>query len=401
MFLMTDLILVPSADQVLIPTLQAMYAKRPSCFKHLNLKSGVYYHPVHGYRAQAARMLSRLTELAGARTLKTATGSELLDYARSEFDLDIETAKTKAEGTLTLSRTSVSPTPGGFYPKGTRVTRSAFVSLGIAFESAEFETLADAYVAAGANPAITEIPIRCTREGTAGNTPLLTQNATLGVTAPSLVGNMSVSGFATAGGSDGADDPFVRNFARSQARGQFGPTSEASKFGVLAASGVRHFLVFDSALEGKQTILIADASWASSGRWAGKVQQSMIDNDLVGFGCVIIVGQISSKVVTVTSTVVLRDGNDRNDTTEIDVAIQGAVASYFDDRPDFNTWTTESLKSAIVQSHTKIFRVVSAVVSDASDNTTLSEIPTADFSLPQYHYLVSNQAVKITYQGPS
>lgn len=398
---MADDILIPTADAVIIPVLEKIYEKRPSAFRHLNLRSGRYWHPVLGYRAQAARMLKRLALLATARRLKSSSGQELLDYVASEYETVPETDKTFAMGTLLLARDATLPLPGGVIPKGTRFTRTKFEVIGITFETADYETLTDIYVPADSTASI-PVPIRALRPGAHANTPLYDgPGQATGITFPKIVENVSTLFFEAAGGCDGADDDFVRLFAKTFSKGQYGPTSDASKLGALSATGVRHFLVYDEVATGSQKILIADASWGSSARWAATVQQTMYDADLVGFGCKVSFGMIRNKVVAVEATVVLRDPNYLTETTEIDLAIQKAVRSYFDDRVDWNVWSEDGLRAAIARAHPKIFNCPSIAVKEFASGAAVSEILTPNFTTEQFHFLVSSNATKLSYLGPS
>lgn len=398
---MTDQILIPPADAVITPVLEKMYEKRPSAFKYLNLRSGVYWHPVFGFRAQAARMIQRLALLAAARTLKTAEGQELLDYVASEFEVVPETDKTFAEGTVTIGRSDLTkPLPGGTFPKGTRILRSAFTALSVSVPAAEYELLAAAVIDVGSTGTVT-VPVRATRVGAHANTPTLLTNTQFGITLPGLVQNVAVTDFQTGGGSDGPDDDFVRLFARTFALGQYGPTSAASKLGALSATGVRHMLVFDTVATGTQTVLVADKSWGSSERWAGLVQQSMYDADLVGFGCKIAFARVRNRVISVTASVNLRDANYLKETTDIDVAIQDALRSYFDDRTDWNVWNTDALKSVITRAHPKVFGCSSVAVLDAATASPLSEIISPDYTTEQVHLMLASNGTKLTYLGPS
>lgn len=403
---MSDEILIPTADAVITPTLEAIYKSRPTAFPHLNLRSGRYWHPVLGFRAQAARLLQRLSLLAADRRLNTAQGQALLDYVASEFDAVPETGATFATGTIGIGRADLTAAlPGGPIPKGTRFTRTSFTALGITFESAEYETLVDAFIDVNSTGTVS-IPVRATRAGSHANTPIVTATIDTGISFPPVAGNIAVKSFEAGGGSGGRSvdkdfDDYVRLFAKASAQGQYGPTSAASKLGALAASGVRHCLVFDDVSTSSQKILIADSKWGSSQLWAAAVQQSIYDAGLVGFGCKVSLASVRNKVVSVDATIVLRDGNYLTDTTAIDLAAQNAVRSYFDDRPDWNVWSESSLKSAIARSHPKIFSCSSIAVKDASTGTPLTEILSPDYSTEQFHYFVASNAMKSTYVGPS
>lgn len=399
---MTDTVLLPTADAIIQPVIDKLIELRPNSEPYLTTRTGVYWHPVLGFRGQAAKMLARLALLAAERRLKTAEGKPLLDYVASEFDAVPETDKTTAEGTVTLSRGTGEEFPGGDYPKGTRLNRAAYTMLGVDYEAAEYETLTDAHIDADDEDAEVTIPIRATRAGAHANHPILENDKEIPqVSIPNLVDNMIVSAFQASGGSEGPDDPFVRLYAKTYSLGQYGPTEAASKLGVLFATGVRHFLVYDEPVQGTETTLIADASWGSADRWAAQVQQSLYDNDFVGFGCKVYVGKVINRAIYIVATVSLRDGIYLAETTDVTNAIAKAVRAYFDDRPDWNTWSTNGLRAAITRAHSKVYQCNTAVMRDAATNQVVDEVPTADFTTDQYHYLLAANAMKITYSGPS
>ncbi len=399
---MADQIILPTADAIIAPVIEKIIEKRPNAAPYLNARSGVYWHPVLGFRGQAAMSLKRTSLLIAERRLKTAEGKALLDYVASEFDAVPETDKTFAVGTVTLGRGDDNVFPGGDYPAGTRITRGAYTVLGIELDGAEYETLVDAHIDVNSSSLVT-IPIRAIRAGAHANQPIILGDNSIAenITIPPLVANVEVKEFQAAGGSEGPDDPFVRAFARVYSIGQYGPTAAATKLGALSATGVRHFVVYDDPVQGTQTLLVADASWGSSERWAGIVQQSVYDNDLVGFGSKVFVGAIRSQVITVDAVIALRDGTFLADTTEIDIAVQQAVRYYFDERADWNTWNTDSLRAAIGRAHAKIYNCPSAIVKDAATGAVLPEIITPDYSKEQLHYFLASNAMKLAYVGPS
>ena len=400
---MADRIIVPTADVIIAPVITKIIEKRPNTAPYLNGRTGAYWHPVLGFRGQAAKMLKRVGLLAADRRLKTAEGKALLDYVASEFDAVPETEKTTAVGTVTLGRgEDPERRPGGDYPAGTRLTRTAYTVLGIPLETAEYETLTDAHVDVNSTATVT-IPIRATRAGAHANHPILLGDETVkdNITVPPLVDNMVVTDFQAAGGSEGPDDPFVRTFARAYSIGQYGPTAAATRLGALSATGVRHLLIFDEPIGGTQTVIVADASWGSSDRWVGLVEQSIYDNDLVGFGTKVRVQRVRSQVITVDATISLRSGTYLAETTEIDIAVQRAVRFYFDERLDWNLWNVESLKAAISTAHRKIYNCPSVTVKDAATGAVLPEILDPDYSKEQLHYFLASNAMKLTYVGPS
>lgn len=404
---MTDQILVPTADTILRPALEKIYVLRPRSFQHLNLRSGIWWHPFLGFKAQTALMLRRLGLRVASNRLTTATKSDLLDYVASEYDAVPETDRTFSIGEVTFIRpVRVSPlTPGtepsGDIPKGSKITRAANSTTQIPLKVAQYELLSDVHFDVGqltAGP----VAIRAIQAGTASNHPIRSgETVAHGATITGTFdANITVNTFSAGGGSEGAEDPYVRNYARAYAAGQYGPTEAASRYGALRATGVRNILVFDLPGTGTEQVLVADSSWASSDRWTSAVQQSLYDNDLIGVGCKVVVSGVQNIVVSVNATVTLRDTNYLTETTEIDNAVRDAVKAYLDDRADWNIWKTDGLKAAIARSHPKVFNC-SAAIMKTTGGATVSEIATPDYNTTQYHYFLANGAVKITYQGPS
>lgn len=394
---MSDKPIVPTADEILTPALERMYELKPNSFQHIDLRTGVYWHPFLAFRSQAALNIRRLASLVAANRLSTAEGKDLQEYVASEYDAVPETDPTFAIGWVTLNRTG---TGVGDIPKGTRIVRQASPTSQIPHTAAEYVTEVDVHFDPGQLSAF-NVPIKAVTPGAAANLPLQTPTVfpslSLGTVFDSTI---TIGSFTAAGGSDGADDDFVRRYAKAFAIGQYGPTEAESRYGVLRATGVRHLLAFDLPGSGTQRILVADASWGSSVRWANQVQQSLYDNDLVGFGCKVQVRQVRNKVISAEPTIVLRDKNFMTETTEIDLAVASAIRSYFDDRPDWNVWRTSAIQAVITRAHPKILYCPALTIKDVT-GTPMSEIAAPDYNAEQYHYYLARNATKITYQGPS
>lgn len=390
--------LIPSADSILSPTLDKMYELRPSSFQHINLRSGVYWHPFLGYRAQAARVIRKLAGKVEANRLSTGTGTDLLEYVASEYDAVPDTSDTTAVGLIYLTRTATHVI--GDIPAGTRFVRQPNLLAAIPLEAAEYETLVPVHFG-DAVQTVGPIPIRAVTAGTKANHPIRSDDFPHGVVpAGSLFDpTITVSLFEAAGGSDGYSDAYVRRYAKAYSVGQYGPTAGESQYGALKATGVRNMLVYDVPGKGTQKILVADASWGSAYQWAQGVQQSLFDNDLIGFGCKVQVERVRNKVISLEVTVTLRDANYAKDTTAIDLAIGKAARSYFDDRPDWNVWKVSGLKGAIARSNAKIFNCTSVTVRDVT-GAVLSEISSPDYTQEQFHYYLANNALTITYETP-
>lgn len=397
---MSDKPIIPTADQVIGTALDKFYGLRPQSFQHINLRTGVSWHPFLAYRAQAALVIKRLAALVAANRLSTAEGVDLLEYVASEYEAVAETGRTFAIGEATFSRPAT--VLAGDIPKGTRLVRAANLTTQIPLRAAEYETLIDAHFDVG-QATCGPIPIRAISDGVAANHPIRTDSIPHGVKISSgrlFDPGVTVSAFSAAGGAEGVDDSYVRRFAKAFSKGQYGPTSDASRYGALRSTGARNILVYDLPGTGTQHVLVADANWASSDRWAATVQQSLYDDELVGFGCKVVVLKVRNKVITLVATVRLRDTTFLSETTEVDEAIRKACRQYFDDRSDWNIWKSSPLRAAITRSHPKILHCTSVTVKDVT-GATISEITSPDYNAEQFHYFLANNAVSVAYLGPS
>lgn len=386
-----------TADEILTAALESQYSSRPSSFPHINLRSGVYWHPYLGFRGQAATNIIRLASLVQSSSLR-ASGQDLLDYVASEFDALPSSENSFAVGEVSFVRTT--STTSGDIPAGTVLNRKANALTQIPIASAQYEMLLAVHFAVGQTVA-GPVPVRAKTAGPPSNHVLRTDSVPHGVKVSIELFDetITVSTFTAAGGGLKADDTFVRRYARAFAAGQYGPTAAASRYAVLRASGVRNLLVFDAPGTGVEKLLVGDSSWASCDRWAKVVQQEMYDAGLVGHGCKVVVAPLRNRVVSLRATVALRDRAFIADTTEVAKAVRSACAAYFD-REDWNVWKTNGLRSVITRAHPKIFHCSSAVVVALDTGLTLSEVTTPNYTLEQLHFYLAQGAVDITYTGP-
>lgn len=394
---MSDRPLLFTADEILTAALESQYSSRPSSFQHINLRSGVYWHPYLGFRGQTATNITRLASLVQSSSLR-ASGQDLLDYVASEFDALPSSENSSAVGEVSFVRTT--STTSGDIPAGTILSCKGNALTQIPIVAAQYEMLLPVHFAIGQRTAA-PVPIRAKTAGPASNHVLRTDTVAHGVKAATELFDetITVSTFTAAGGGLKADDTFVRRYARAFAAGQFGPTAAASHYAVLRAAGVRNLLVADIPGSGAEQILIADSSWASCDRWAKIVQQDMYDAGLVGHGCKVVVGPIRNRVVSLQATVALRDRAFTADTLEVSQAVRSACAAYLD-REDWNVWKMNGLRSAITRSHPKVFHCSSAVMTALDTGLPLSEVTTPNYNLEQFHFYLAQGAVDITYTGP-
>jgi hypothetical protein len=390
--------ILPSVIDPLGHGVRALLKARPSAAPHL--ARGRYGHPLLGWRAQEALLLSRLADEIRAARLPTSTGDELAELVRSEFDVDFDASPTAAMGTLRLTRTSSPPT-AGVIRKGSLFARGANAAATPPRKSATYAATQDVYVAAGT--LAVALPVRATEAGAAAN--VVASDAPAGVQPPEALSvatalfdsTWSVSSAEVGGGSDGADDDDLRRMARACATGAFAPTSAAILAGALVATGVKYAAAIEDTLNAQTVLLIADASWASSQAWATCVQQALY-NGYVGFGCKAVVVPVLNTFVKVTARLTLRDANDESDTTGLTASAASALRSYFDERPDWYNFRLRSVRAVLARCDPRVLACPEASVESAWSSAPISDPPqpVPSAAIPTHFFLADN-AVEIRF----
>lgn len=292
---------------------------------------------------------------------------------------------------LTPSPSSVPPVSGGTY----KVT-------------------ADTPVSAGQGTA--SVRIAASRAGSFANTPTWFTGAlvnglqvtpsgpALGLSTPVLYDSgdtlsFSTTALAAAGGSEGQSDPELRRTAAASIQGTVGPTDTALVAGALRTIGASRTVVLPASNGGISWVYPVDPSWAQSDAWLASIEQELRTN-WKGFGCRFAIGEVTNLVVRLEMTVVLRDAKDLADTTDIATDIQSTIQSYFDDRPDWYVWRAQSLRGVVAQANRKILTCATAIVRNGS-GVPLSEPPQPIAGSTLIHYFFADNAVDITFTGPS
>lgn len=400
-------------DQILSAGITKLVELRPRALDHVNLRTGVYWHPFAAQRAMIALALQRVSAMLEANTLQ-ASGQDLVDYINSEYTqiLSQDLEGTQAVGDVYFVR-NTGPLLAGDIPKGTRITRQAYENGPINWPAADYVTLADVHVNAGA--AFVSVAVQATTVGAGPNCPRRASGLSdykytvagrpLFDTAfqpTELLASGGADPIGTAVGFRPVDlesaNEFLRKYALAFSKGSSGPTRDAAIYGAIRGTGGRFALTYDDPDNGALVIAVADSSWSSSPRWCAAVQQSIFDAGLVGFGCRIDVRPVRNKVVYATANITLRDWSFTTDTLAIDEAIRDAVQSYFDDRPDFNVIRNHALKNAITRAHPKILKCSSVTLVD-EQGAPITDV-SLDYTVEQFHYLLPAKAVTTTYIGP-
>lgn len=399
---MANRAILPRPADVIWAGKQGLLAARPRAFPYANLENaGVYERLFKGWEAQASLVMSRLaTEVISAR-LDLAEDDALRELAGSDYRAQTVFPATKAIGSVELVRTQLA---GGRVPKGTRFALKADPGHSPPVKSATFVSTAEVPVQSG----ITKftVPIEATGTGPEFNVPIFDDYPKLELI-DAIAFDKTIATTANtfaAGGSAGISDPALRNLARATFNGDRAPTDTALVLAAILA-GARHVAVFADPFRGSALLALADETWAFSPEWASSVRQLAIDTYL-GFGCRMDVEVVRNTYVTVSPTVMLRNGADAADTSEIDEALRTALLSYFDDRDDWYRWTPEGLRAVCASAHPKILTCPDVAVRDSagdivpqpfnSDQRLVDGLP-----LDIRHFYFTDQGLKPTYIAPT
>jgi hypothetical protein len=384
---------VATPDDVLSAGVEALLARWPAALPFVNTGTGAWSNIVRGLRAQCALALARVADGVSNGRLYLATGDTLADLVASEFDAIAPGTQT-AVGEVVLTRASTAA-GGGTIPAGTRFRIPAVTVGPITRGGIDCVSVLDTRVDATA--LTVTVRIDATVDGAKTNIPIIAGQTASDITISDTLFDKTLlpTAYTLAGGSDGPGDDLTRMYAAAFILGQYGPTADAAFAGILKNGGVRYFRAVDSG--GTLSLYIADASWGSGTSWAAKIQQALYDSGFVGFGCKLRALPVQNKLINVKATVLLRDPTSLSDTSELDGIIQTALRDYFDKRPDWNIWKLSAMRGLVSRCDERILRCSLLQVLD-STGAPIAE-PSATSAVQ--HYYLANNAVSVTYQGPT
>lgn len=377
----------PTPEELIQEGVDALVALRPKAADHI--PDGVYGNVFAGWRAQAALMLRRDADFAKQGRIKFAEGLPLRFNAGSEHDLPTTLEATKAIGQVILTRES--GRLGGTIRKGARFTRPADTSSQELYGDAQYVAAYDVHVVQGQTEV--EVPLDASREGAFANRPLTSTTATELEIADNILDRQAwtVSSYEMGGGSDEVTDDEIRRYAKAYESGKHGPNIKAALTGAFKA-GARHAVAVDDTSQAALVVYIADSSWGSSTRWGRTIRKSLYDLKYVGFGCKVLCASTVNEIVGVEASVKVRRPEYLYEKTSLELAVQKAVRSYFDDRPDWNRWKSTSLRGHIARADRRLL-LCSSVTVKRPDGTIVDE-PSARSST---HFMLLNNAVKVSF----
>lgn len=439
---MTDPIL-PPADALLTPAIDAIVAAAPASLKHFN-SGGRWADLPALWRAQLLLNLARQGDEVQSARLRFSKGPSLRALAASEFNTTLPTDPQIAYATLTLTRPNPAPTwlastrygtgaivqpptpnglayqaqvggiTGGAAPSfspvlGGTTTDGGVTWLTIALPvapagvirsadrfrknadpnatpipvgAAAYAPVAPVYVQQG--QLTTTISLRATVAGADANVPYFVNvgvPTSIGLAQPlSWDKTWTTSSSVAAGGSSGLTDPVLVAAARAYSVGQFGPTLAAVVAGVLRQQSVRHYAIFPASQAVPYAqAYLTDESWGQSTDWLAAAAQTVADT-FQGFGCRTRYGGVQNQQIALATTLVLQSSDDLNYTDAIDQNVRTAAESYFNDRPDWYRFRLAALRSLLSKCDRRIQQCTSVVVTDALTGAVVPE-PANTFGL--------------------
>ena len=390
--------ILPTPDQAITPSVDALIAERPAALAHINLGRGRWANVLAGLRAMAALAIARMGDEVAQRRLTTASGDGLRELIQSEFLADVDLSPTYARGTVYLNRASTAST--GVIPAGTRFRKPADpAAVPLPVAAAEYESTTPVVVPAGT--ADVQVDVRAVQTGPDANVPLETETSFTGVrVASTLFDTFTVTAIDAAGGSNGTDDAALKVIAKALARGQFGPTRDAVLAGALLGTSVRYAAIIDNLTTGKTKVHVADVSWGSSTKLLNEVTQRIRD-DYSGFGLLLDPIAVTNIFIRVSATVRVRDARYLSDTTEIQENVRKALRAYFDDRDDWYAWKLSAIRGVIARADRRLMSCTTAAV---QSRTGISQPePTSPYTVigGLAHYYLANDAVTLSVLEPA
>ncbi len=269
--------------------------------------------------------------------------------------------------------TAVPQTISGTIPKGFRFRRKA-TTVAPLLSDCVFETTTEVHCAEATATVV--LPLIAVDAGAASNTPSTTDGSIASIEIidtlfdPLFEPQSQFSGFTTfasGGGSEGVTDTDVKQYAKSFYQGQYAPTDAALMAGAFQA-GARHVALSDTGT-GTTYLSIADASWASSEKWAAQTRQFLHDNGWVGFGGSVDVLSVVNKLISVTANIVVADQTVLFDTSELVQSARLALTEYLDTRPDWYTWNLAAMRGLLSRlDRKKVLDCLSIEVTDSLGN---------------------------------
>lgn len=411
---------IPTPQDIVNPAILKLIELRPRAEAHVY--SGRYGDIFEGWKAQARLNRDRMASEAIASRL-ISEGDELRELARSEYWAEFDETPRAAIGELAIVRQTTNASNDitgnftiGVIPAGTKFAKRSDPDASPPVAEMIFETTATIVVDDVENLQLIDngddtfthaqavfLNIVAQEVGRAGNTPnfLGAGNPVFQIVDPLFDPLFSVQVSLSGGGSDGLSDPTIRQLAKANYLGQFGPTHGALIAAALGHFGIEHAAVMRDTVNAISWVFIADASWGCSTALVNAVEQFVKDHGC-GFGGRIRGGFVTNMRITVTATVVVESAKLLSDTTELLQAIQKRLRQYFDERPDWYTWRLNTVGAATVEADKRLIACTEVSVLNESGDPIVDPPAKLLPGIPYArHYYLVDDAVRVTFVAPT
>ena len=352
---------------------------------------------LRGWQGQAELIRARLVKEVLATRLDSSSGQELKDLAKSEYFAELPNDPRKAVGEAVLQRILVNADSSpigtfakGIIPAGTRIKRTLGAALRVQATDSEFLTTAavecstvDSHTrqlpdGTWQHQQELTVPVEAARTGPHANLTWYTWpalNPRTGTIASEIFDRtFFASDIITAGGTLGVVDGQIRALARAMAIGNGGATSAAVIAGALTNPGVRHVAYAEDHVNAMGRLYVADESWASSATYREAILRELNARPWIGWGCRVRLFGVINKAVTVRPTIVLRSREYNAAQDEITDNVRNALTAYFDDRPDWHTWTLNAIGGTVGAADDRILACTAVDVLDAGSGSFIAGV---------------------------
>lgn len=342
----------------------------------------------------STKLVAHATERAAAVRVSTATGDDLEQIARDEYETERLPA-TRAVGTVYLQR-ATAPT-ATLIPRGSR-----FGSSGVAFEATQD-------VSAGVGVLRVAVPVQALQEGAQGNIALSSVSAivdalpdrTWALYVPTLGDPFDPPDVIGGGSEREKDDELRARLLDVSPDDTRAPGSlPAIRHGARSVPGVRDVLVIEPG-NGTLAVIAGDASYALPSAIRRAIELEL--RKWRAHGVPALVRGFDVRVVTINATVHLARATAQYDTGAIAAAARARIHEYFAAREHPDECFADAIVSALHRAHEDV-QHATVVLSDIAGAFTERRRPASDAayasgSVPRY--VVTDASLSITVSDPA
>lgn len=343
----------------------------------------------------STRLVAHATERAAATRISTATGDDLEQIARDDYETERLPA-TRAVGTVYLVRSSA--IAATIIPRGSRVAATG----GVAFEATQD-------VSAGIGALRVAVPVQALQDGTQGNVSLSTittivdalPDRTWALYVPAALDVFYPPDVIGGGSARETDDELRARLLDVSPDDTRAPGSLAAvRHGARSVPGVRDVLVVEPG-NGTLAVIAGDASYALPTALRRAVELEL--RRWRAHGVPALVRGFDVRLVTVNATIHLARAVSQYDVGAIAAAARARIHEYFAAREHPDECFADAIVSALHRAHEDV-QHATVSLSDSLGAFTERRRPASDAayasgSVPRY--VVTDASLSITVADPA